>query len=115
MSIIGTIIPEITKLLISFEKWDYPEDVTKNEIWRNFISQMLNLAIFTVIAYKGIYDISFVDELFNSHFAEANTDNGSTTCRYDVAGKELCTLIFTEIGTQILFELGKALSRKLFF
>lgn len=38
MSIIGTIIPEITKLLIAFEKWDYPEDVTKNEIWRNFIS-----------------------------------------------------------------------------
>lgn len=75
----------------------------------------MNLAIFTVIAYKGLYDLSFIDSIFDSHFGEANTDVSATFCHYDAAGKELSTLIFTEIGTQILFEFGKALGRKLFF
>jgi len=62
MAVIGNIIPEITKFLIDFEEYDYPENTTKQEIIRNYISYMTNLTIFTILAYRGLYNIVLLTE-----------------------------------------------------
>ena len=115
MAVIGNIIPELTKFLIDFEEWDYPEDSTKQEILRNYISYITNLIIFTILAYRGLYNIKFIDDIFGTNFAERDTDRDKAICHYDVAGEQLISLLLSEIGTQFALEVAKAGARKVFF
>ena len=87
MAVAGNIMPEVTKFLIDFEEWDYPEDSTKQEILRNYISYMTNLVVFTILAYRGLYNIAFIDDIFGSSFASRETDDSRSICRYDIAGE----------------------------
>jgi hypothetical protein len=115
MAVIGNIIPEITKFLIDFEEYDYPESATKQEIIRNYISYMTNLTIFTILAYRGLYNIAFIDRIFGTNFASTETDDSKRLCRYDHAGNQLIALLFSEIGTQFALEFAKAFARRVFF
>ena len=45
LSLFNAAIPNFTKLVVTFEKWDFPETRNKNEIWRNFFVQLTTLMI----------------------------------------------------------------------
>lgn len=99
--------------MVQLEKYDYPETATQQEIWRNYIVQMVGLFIFMIVNYKGVYDLSVFDEYLGTNFKRF--DSEQALCKYDQAGISFITLAFTEIGTLALLEVGKALARYLFF
>lgn len=37
ISLLNFTLPTLTKLIVQFEKWDFPEEAIKNEIWRIYI------------------------------------------------------------------------------
>jgi len=46
LTLLNTLIPLITNLIIYLERWDYQSTITNNQIWRNFLSQEINIIIF---------------------------------------------------------------------
>jgi len=49
ISVSNVFLPNFTKLMVWFEKYDYPESETKQEIWRNYIIKMISLLFFVMI------------------------------------------------------------------
>ena len=46
LTLINTLIPLLTNLIIYFERWDYHSTVINNQIWRNFLAKEINIVIF---------------------------------------------------------------------
>jgi len=65
--------PNVTKVLVILEKWDYPETAIKQQIWRNFLLKLINLTTFLVIAYDGLIKLN----LTNIGDYEASESEGS--------------------------------------
>ena len=89
ISIINTAIPSLTKFHSKIEKWDYAETQIKNEIWRSYVSKMLNLFLFVMLnlssTFKGV----------NAFFGMESDE--SVTCQQDVASLNIIKLALTEI------------------
>lgn len=68
---------------------------------------------FVMIQYKGLFDVSFIDSLFDTNFKRF--DSQTSTCHYDEAGQALILLAFTEIFSMIGEEIIKAIAKKVFF
>mmetsp|Transcript_5649 Transcript_5649/g.8934 ORF Transcript_5649/g.8934 Transcript_5649/m.8934 type:complete len:153 (+) Transcript_5649:1201-1659(+) len=69
ISVFNIIIPTVTKILVGLEKWDFPEQVIKQEVWRSYVQKFINLTIYILIVYRGLLiDISY----FNNFFAYFN-------------------------------------------
>jgi len=54
-------LPETTKLLVKFEKWDYPETATIQQIYRNFVIKLINLTTFILVNYGGVLKLQIVE------------------------------------------------------
>jgi len=74
VSLFNSALPMFTKIMVAFEQHDYPETRTRHEVFRNFFITMVNLGIFTLINYKGIFDTTFVDNLFGTNFKRQFTE-----------------------------------------
>lgn len=46
LTLLNTLVPMITNLIIYLERWDYQSTITNNQIWRNFVLKELNIIIF---------------------------------------------------------------------
>ena len=114
LSGINIIVPTITKLLVSFEKWDFPEYNIKQEIWRNGLIQFINLTIFVLLSYDGFYDISKLNELFGTSFPSEYDFSQSTICVYDTAGIALFQVIVSELFVLFFAQSAKAAFNKVF-
>ena len=89
ISIINTAIPSLTKFHSKIERWDFAETQIKNEIWRSYVSKMLNLFLFVMLNLSNIF--VGVNNFFN-----IKTDN-SVSCQQDVASLNIIKLALTEI------------------
>jgi hypothetical protein len=68
VSLLNFVLPTFTKMMVEYEQHDFPEEKTRQEIFRNFFITMVNLCIFTLISYNGIFDTSFLDMIFGTNF-----------------------------------------------
>jgi len=50
--VINFIVPTISLYITAFEKWDYASTRIKNEIWKQFLTTMLNLVIVCVLSVE---------------------------------------------------------------
>lgn len=114
LSGINVTVPTITKLLVSFEKWDFPEYNIKQEIWRNYLIQFINLTIFVLLSYDGFYDISLLNEFLGTSFPSEYDFSQSTTCVYDTAGIALFQVIISELFVLFFAQSAKAIFNKVF-
>ena len=62
ISLINTAIPSLTKFHSRIEKWDFMETQIKNEIWRSYVSKMLNLFRFVMLNLSSTF--TGVNEFF---------------------------------------------------
>ena len=99
------IIQTATKSLVAFEKWDFPDQVIKNEIWRSYIQKFISLTLYILLQYDGLYEISFIDYLLGTSFASRVS---SSSCKYDKVGVALANLAITEIFVLFVAQTGKA-------
>jgi len=91
-------MPNITKNLVALEKWDFPENATKQLIWRNFGIKLINLFTFLFVNYKGMlsFEIHYLSE--DDLLAEQRKYHGPNDCVYDKVGEALLNLVITETG-----------------
>jgi len=71
ISVLNFTLPTLTKMMVAFEQWDFPEQNIKNEIWRNYIQKFINLTVFTLLSYEGLYDIHFFDDFLGTSFTDS--------------------------------------------
>lgn len=59
LTVINLLLPLLTNLIISLERWDYQSTVINNQIWRNFLAKEFNIILFFLINVDMIvpYDI----------------------------------------------------------
>jgi len=82
-------------------------------MWRNYIIKMISLIFFVLISYKGLFDTTFIDDVFGTNFEKHRTS--TSICRYDEAGRAMILLAITEFGSLIGEEFLKAIALKLFY
>lgn len=116
ISIFNATIPTITRALVLFEKWDFPEFSIKQEIWRNYIQKFINLTIFTILSYDGVYDITWFDEYLGTNFkSKVGHSDESKVCKYDKAGIALAQLALTELVVMPIVQTAALVGRFFFF
>ena len=49
LSVINLLLPLVTDLIISLERWDYQSTVINNQIWRNFLAKEFNIILLFLI------------------------------------------------------------------
>ena len=115
LSIFNIIIQTMNKTLVEFEKWDFPDQVVKNEIWRSYIQKFISLTLYILLSYEGLYNIKFIDDFLGTKFQERieqkhldHLDEGKESCQYDAVGKSLANLAVTEIVVLLAAQLFKA-------
>ena len=72
---INIFVPTIIKILVEFENWDFPETNIQQKIWRIYILKFMNLAIYTLLSYDGLYNIEFFNHLFGTSFGLVHNDH----------------------------------------
>ena len=60
LSVINLILPLLTNLIISLERWDYQSTVINNQIWRNFLAKEFNIILFFLITVDMIVPIEVI-------------------------------------------------------
>ena len=61
LTIINSLLPIITNLLIAVERWDYQSSVINHQIWRNFLAKEFNIIIFFLINVDMIVPINIIE------------------------------------------------------
>ena len=110
MSFINFLVPEITKVITRFEKWDYASTLMQHQVWRNYLTKILNLAIFTIINIELASNSIFFREDPIIIF-EVGTETYS--CREDQASTNFIKLLITEFVVKAIAPLIVTFGRKL--
>jgi len=53
--VINNLIPTLTKLITSMERWDYAETEIMNTILRSYIAKMFNLVLFLALNLPEVF------------------------------------------------------------
>lgn len=61
LTIINSVLPLITNLLIAVERWDYQSSTINHQIWRNFLAKEFNIIIFFLINVDMIVPINIIE------------------------------------------------------
>lgn len=61
LTIINSLLPLLTNLLIDIERWDYQSTVINHQIWRNFLAKEFNIIIFFLINVDMIVPINLIE------------------------------------------------------
>jgi hypothetical protein len=117
ISIFNVLLPTVTKLLVEFEKWDFPETIIKNEIWRNYFQKFINLTVFVVISMNGLLDTSYIDSVLGTSFKNkiGLSSTSTNNCAYDSTAIALASLALTETVVLVFSQFIKAIGMKIFF
>lgn len=112
VNVLNFTIPNVTLLLVRFEKWDYPETSTKQETLRNFFIKLINLSMMLYSQYKGV--IRFTDFTYSDEQALKMQEeyHGPLECVYDSVGQNLFKLIYQQMLIFIVVEFMKGQARK---
>lgn len=94
-------LPNICKLLVNFEKWDFPDTNIKQVVWRVYLIKFISLATIVITSFEGLLiDYSFLDDLMGTNFKSrigGEADEFGNTCRYDKSGLFLISLAINEM------------------
>ena len=54
--------------MVKFEKWDFPDQMIRQEIWRSYVQKFISLTIFVLLSYDGLFDFTFLDSFLGTDF-----------------------------------------------
>jgi hypothetical protein len=107
--VLNALIATINKKLVAFEKWDFPDQVAKNEIYGAYIQKFISLTVYMLISYDGLYPLDLFDSLLGTSFQERIDNGQGSSCKYDSVGIALVQLAITEVVVFAISETGKYL------
>jgi hypothetical protein len=61
LTLINSLLPIVTNLLIAIERWDYQSTIINHQIWRNFLAKEFNIIIFFLINVDMIVPINIIE------------------------------------------------------
>lgn len=91
VSFVNAFVPTVTKKITTFEKYDFANTLLKQQIWRNFLTRLLNLMIFTLLNYE----LAFNDPIILKS-PIIDFDNSNYDCREDQALTNFARLALIE-------------------
>lgn len=106
LTIVNYIVPKCLGWITECEKWDFAIDQLKQEIWRNYCSQMLNFFIFVLINLELLLS----DPLFRSDYiidlSEQNENSIQYDCAEDYVGIAVFKLFLVELVQRYVYYFG---------
>lgn len=106
LTIVNYIVPKCLGWITECEKWDFAVDQLKQEIWRNYCSQMLNFFIFVFIHLELLLS----DPIFRSDYiidvSEQNKDSVQYDCAEDFVGLAIFKLFIVELIQRYVYYFG---------
>jgi hypothetical protein len=106
LTVINYVVPKCLGWITECEKWDFAIDQLKNEIWRNYLAQMLNLAIFVFVQVELVLNDPLIRDETIIDFSEANEDSTVYDCREDYFGLSIFKLFILELIQRYIYYFG---------
>jgi len=106
LTLANYIIPKCLGWITECEKWDFAIDQIRQEIWRNYLAQMLNFGIFVIIHIELVIKKPIVRDETLIDFAEQNSKKTLYDCREDFVAISIARLLIVEIIQRYLYYFG---------
>jgi len=108
ISLINVILPTVNKRLVQFEQYPFAETQIKNEIWRNYLSKILNLTLFLSLNLPEVIDGQVVAQYLLLDKEVLERKKIQNECNIDTASVNLIRLALTELFVLIGAQYSKA-------
>jgi hypothetical protein len=106
LTVVNYIVPKILGWITECEKWDFAVDQLRQEIWRNYLAQMLNFAIFILVHIELVIQEPLVRSETIIDFNEQNKKETLYDCREDYVGISVARLLMVELIQRYLYYFG---------
>jgi len=59
LAFVNAFVPTITKVITRLELWDFQSTLLMNQIWRNYLAKIFNVALYALINAELVAQIQF--------------------------------------------------------
>jgi hypothetical protein len=73
MTFVNSVVPIVTKKITKAENWDFPATMVQNQVWRNYLAKILNVAIFTIIQIEMARGANYFNDASLTEFVELHS------------------------------------------
>ena len=106
LTIVNYIVPKTLGWITEWEKWDFAYDKLRQEIWRNYLAQMLNFLIFLIIQIELVINTPFFGSSTIISFTTLNQNSTQYDWREDYVALALFKLFLVELVQRYIYYFG---------
>ena len=97
LAFINALVPFMTKKITVCERYDFQADLLKQQIWRNFLTRLLNVAIYFILNTEMMTNQTWFRSSSIIEFNSSTFD-----CREDQASSNFVLLAFIEVAVKVI-------------
>ena len=106
LTVVNYIVPKTLGWITDWEKWDFAHDKLKQEIWRNYLAQMVNFLVFLVLQAELVLNKAFFRSSSIISFTNVNKNSTQYDWREDYVALSLFKLFIVELIQRYLYYFG---------